>query len=234
MDHESNIDINSGNDTWFYDQSIVVETAKSEKTDDELIKILKKNRTDLENHKYEYVKAVLGFEKTNKKEYELEKRARINAVKRILNINHTIMFKLSHNGASYETSGLEFERPGEIIERLTPKVKKDTGCYITTATLRNVGIPLDNCPELALFRNFRDEWVMNKHPSDVYSYYKLAPIICSRIEELHNSNEVYDYLYNSYITQGYNYLLDSDYNAAFELYGKMVSELVEKYIPEKC
>jgi hypothetical protein len=128
MSDETNIDINSGNDTWFFDQTFTLET-KTEKSNDEYLDILEKNRKMLENVKFEYAKACIDNEIALNEivlnELALKKRATLNKIKRILNVNHFIMHRLQHNAIDYDYDIYEFERPSEIVERIKLKLERE-------------------------------------------------------------------------------------------------------------
>lgn len=109
---EKNVSVNSEEgDVWYYDQSVSIEFSKSEKTNEEYLRILDYNRSELENCKLDYVKAI-----SENDTYLV--RGNLNKIKRILNVNHVIMHKLTHNGIPYFVNKYEFERPNEILNRL--------------------------------------------------------------------------------------------------------------------
>lgn len=218
-----NVEMNAGNDAWYLDQSFTIEMAKTDKSNEEYLTILTSNRQVLEERKYAYTLAIL-------KNDALEQRANMNNIKRILNVNHFIMHKLQHNGVRYDVNKYEFERPNEIVERVTPLVKKKEGCFVTKATLLSIGKD-DNCVELTLFRDFRDNWVQENKPFLIKKYYQFAPKIVEKIELQDKPDEIYEEIWKNYLSIGKDLIDKKEYQNAFILYQTMMYDLGKRFYP---
>lgn len=104
------------------------------------------------------------------------------------------------------------------------------GCFLTTATCLVLGKP-DECEELVEFKKYRDSYLINEKDGKqlIREYYRVAPEILKKIDEEVESKQVYEKMYEDYISVGYGYLLEKDNKKAKEIYMKMVVDLCEKY-----
>lgn len=104
-------------------------------------------------------------------------------------------------------------------------------CYITTAVCDSFG-KSDDCYELTMFRNFRDNWLIKQSDGKtlIEEYYNTAPDIVNKINSLDNKNEIYMNIWNEYLSNCLNYLENKQYNECKELYCKMVVNLKRQYI----
>lgn len=103
-------------------------------------------------------------------------------------------------------------------------------CFITTATCKSRNLP-DDCHELTTLRAFRDTF-MKKDPemkAEVDEYYKIAPVICKNIDNLENSNEVYDSIRKLYLNDAVTAVDNQELQKAHDIYKKMVLDLKSKY-----
>ena len=107
-------------------------------------------------------------------------------------------------------------------------------CYITTAVCESQNKP-DHCYELNLLRKYRDEYLLAS-PSGaalVEHYYDIAPTIVSRINKEKNNREIYETIYNTYLSLCL-LLIEQDRNEECqEVYTKMVTDLQKKYLYHK-
>ncbi len=103
-------------------------------------------------------------------------------------------------------------------------------CYVTTAVCESRNQD-DNCYELSLLRNYRDNILAKEEGGEeiIHQYYNVAPTIVKRINRLDNSKEVYDSLYRNYILNCIKCIENKDYDECKQTYIKMVSELKSKY-----
>lgn len=111
-----------------------------------------------------------------------------------------------------------------------PRDSSVGSCFITTATCKSRNLP-DNCHELTTLRAFRDTF-MKKDPemkAEVEEYYKIAPVICKNIDNLKNSNEVYDSIRKLYLNDAVTAVDNQDLQKAHDIYKKMVLDLKSKY-----
>lgn len=104
-------------------------------------------------------------------------------------------------------------------------------CYITTAVCRSLNRP-DDCYELTLLRNYRDGYMMETESGSrtVKEYYNIAPTIVKRIDREKDSSEIYQQIWEEYLSPCVR-LIEADQKAACrELYTDMVRRLEEKYL----
>ncbi len=81
------------------------------------------------------------------------------------------------------------------------KKKKSGGCFITTAVCSHKGLS-DDCKELESLRSFRDTVLLTRKGWDcmVQEYYSIAPHILEHIDARADKAEIYDFLYDNYIS----------------------------------
>ncbi len=75
-----------------------------------------------------------------------------------------------------------------------------SSCYLTSACVLAKGLP-DDCKELTVLRNFRDNW-LKKQPggeAEVAEYYATAPAVVKAINDRADANEVWENLYEALI-----------------------------------
>ena len=107
------------------------------------------------------------------------------------------------------------------------------GCFITTAVCQYLQKP-DDCYELTVFRNFRDNW-LKKQPDGkqlICEYYQVAPTIVSCINRQPDKDNIYQTLLNNYLSPCLKFIEQREYAMCRDLYVKMVSNLKEKYYSE--
>ena len=125
-------------------------------------------------------------------------------------------FKTSVGKASYEKIESGFHRKW---------------CYITTAVCESRGRP-DDCYELELFRSYRDEYLLSTAEGTalVDEYYDIAPTIVNRIGRLPNSREIYDGIWDNYLSGCVRLIEKGENEACRDLYKDMVYDLKERYM----
>lgn len=108
---------------------------------------------------------------------------------------------------------------------------KNKGCFITTAVCDKFGRP-DDCYELMMFRNFRDEWLYYQPDGRklINEYYVEAPMIVEKIDAMNNSEEIYNKIWNEYLEPCLRYIEAGDNNKCKKLYIDMVRTLQHKYV----
>jgi len=105
-------------------------------------------------------------------------------------------------------------------------------CYITTATFTALGICNDNCKELQKFRWYRDN-ILIKEPDGkklIEEYYKTAPLIVQKIEELPNKEEIYKQIWDKYLSRCLQFLDKKQFTKVKETYIEMVRTLRKKFL----
>ena len=111
-----------------------------------------------------------------------------------------------------------------------PKDSSVGSCFITTATCKARNLP-DDCHELTTLRAFRDSY-MKKEPcmrAEVEEYYKIAPVICSNIDKLENSDEIYNSIREKYLHAAVSAVDNNQLQEAHDIYKQMVLDLKEKF-----
>lgn len=105
-------------------------------------------------------------------------------------------------------------------------------CYITTACVEFMGLG-DDCEELTVLRNFRDNYLAEKENGKalIQLYYQHAPAIVAAIRRREDEEEILKRLY-LIIRQCVDAIKNGDNSFAFEMYCKMMRELKAEFIPE--
>jgi len=105
------------------------------------------------------------------------------------------------------------------------------GCYITTAVCEILGKP-DNCYELNLFRDFRDNWLEQQPDgkSLVKKYYSTAPQIVRAINRQEERERIYRTIWDDYLSDCLHMIENGDYPACKKKYVTMVQNLEYEYI----
>lgn len=106
----------------------------------------------------------------------------------------------------------------------------DKGCFITTATCMSLNKG-DDCEELMAMRRYRDmSTVKNPVIAElVREYYRIAPVIVKRIDARPEKAQIYQQLWDKYISKTYACIKREDYDNATKLYVSMVADLSEEY-----
>jgi len=108
---------------------------------------------------------------------------------------------------------------------------KDGICFITTAVCSIQNKP-DDCPELTLLRNFRDNWLLKQKRGQelIKEYYEIAPEIVKSIDNLENKESIYTMIYEKYIQPCIVFIESNKENECMDLYKNMVYTLKQEYI----
>lgn len=104
-------------------------------------------------------------------------------------------------------------------------------CYITTAVCESQGKP-DDCYELNLLRNYRDQYLMStpEGAKIVKEYYNIAPTIVSRIERSEAPGQVYEEIWQNYLSPCISLIEEGKPEVCRERYMAMVYELKGRYM----
>ena len=100
------------------------------------------------------------------------------------------------------------------------------GCFLTSACTAARGLP-DDCHELTVLRNYRDNWLKN-HPDGVLliaHYYEVAPKIVEAIDKLENRLEIWDEVYREMVVPCMEMIAKGQNEDALELYRKYTLQL---------
>ncbi len=104
-------------------------------------------------------------------------------------------------------------------------------CYITTAVCQSQN-KADDCYELSLLRNFRDDYLIhasNEGGALVREYYNIAPTIVKHINRLSNAAEVYQSIWEKYLKSCIELIEANKKEECKDLYIKMVKTLKDKF-----
>lgn len=107
------------------------------------------------------------------------------------------------------------------------------GCFLTGACCDFRGLP-DDCYELTVLRNFRDNYLKctDSGASLVNEYYRIAPDIVNRINFSDSKKEAYEYIY-SVVRKCVSLIESGENEAALNEYKEMVLSLKSKFL-EGC
>lgn len=110
------------------------------------------------------------------------------------------------------------------------KSKKSGGCFLTTAACEYKGLG-DNCHELEVLRDFRDQFLLptNEGQALVEHYYKVAPEILKRI----STNSEFQGIWKV-IESCVSHVEGKNPEAALAEYIAMVKSLEARYLQEKA
>lgn len=105
-------------------------------------------------------------------------------------------------------------------------------CYITTACVEQRGLA-DDCEELTVLRQFRDNYLIKKANGRrlLELYYKHSPQIVAAIHNRDDEDEILERLYRI-IQACVEAIKAGDNEFAFQTYCRMVIELKDEFIPE--
>ena len=104
-------------------------------------------------------------------------------------------------------------------------------CYITTAVCESQGKP-DDCYELELLRTYRDTYLLSTDEGAalVNEYYDIAPTIVNRISRQDNPDEIYDGIWDKYLSGCISLIENGENEACRLLYMDMVYDLKKRYM----
>lgn len=104
-----------------------------------------------------------------------------------------------------------------------------SGCYITTAVCEEYGKP-DDCYELTMFRQFRDNWLVSQPDGKalIQRYYDTAPTIVVQIDRQSNRGEIYRHLHDVYLSNCLKYIEAGKNEQCRDLYVSMMEYLFEE------
>ena len=99
-----------------------------------------------------------------------------------------------------------------------------TMCFITTAVCEGLG-KKDDCYELMTLRNYRDTWLANSEGGQelIKEYYRIAPLIVSRMKTSERYFEYCVFLLENYINPCIDMIEKKEYEKCREKYKQMVT-----------
>jgi len=104
-------------------------------------------------------------------------------------------------------------------------------CYITTAVCEHQNKP-DDCYELTLLRDYRDEYLLKSLGGReiVDEYYDIAPGIVMMINMQKNADEIYQHVYQKYLTPCIRHIEEGRNEECRKIYMQMVRTLKKQYL----
>lgn len=103
------------------------------------------------------------------------------------------------------------------------------GCFVTTDALVAAG-KQDNCEELNIFRNYRDEYLIVKFKEDVDLYYNVSPEILKSINLLENNQTILQNLWFDELTKTLELIKNNEFEKAYNIYKLTIKDLYDKYV----
>ena len=105
----------------------------------------------------------------------------------------------------------------------------DEVCFITTACVSQMRHN-DNCYELQVLRNFRDNYLIKTEEGkkDIEEYYRNAPEIVEMINKSPDRKEIYNELYQTLVLKSIELINEEKYEDAYENYKSIYKMLLEK------
>ena len=111
------------------------------------------------------------------------------------------------------------------------KVKESSGgCFLTSACVEAKGLS-DNCHELKVLRDFRDQYMSSlpSGPSDIAEYYRIAPAIVTKIKTLPDEKEIFDCIYSELVLPCVELIENGKKYEAYLKYKMYTKDLQEIY-----
>lgn len=104
-------------------------------------------------------------------------------------------------------------------------------CFISVACIKAKGLPSD-CYELRILRKFRDEYVKNLFDGNeiVENYYDIASTIVNKINELPNTNEIFQDIYTDLVLESVFLIENNKNQQAFFYFKEFIDNLKKKYL----
>lgn len=104
-------------------------------------------------------------------------------------------------------------------------------CYITTAVC-NCLEKDDDCYELTLLRNYRDQYLSNQPGGKdlIEQYYSVAPQIVFGINQMRDAKNIYRDIYREYLSPCISLIENQEYEICKQMYSGMVVELENAYL----
>lgn len=113
---------------------------------------------------------------------------------------------------------------------VSSEVVDDGFCFVTTATMYALGKG-DESAELKELHNLRDKFLLCDNQGELLlkEYYRVAPELVKKVNQLHNSEEVYKEIFKKYIKLTYEFSLKGEEKKAKDIYIKMMLYLCDQY-----
>lgn len=123
------------------------------------------------------------------------------------------------------------DKKGNNVVKIYEDIDDYEDCYLTTACVNHMG-KSDDCAELTILRNFRDNVLLSSIPGRelVRQYYAFAPQLLQRINQDSEKNRIYDSIYSEMIMPVIECIDQRKNEEAIALYRNFTLQLKEKYM----
>lgn len=105
-----------------------------------------------------------------------------------------------------------------------------SGCYLTSACVEAKGLP-DDCQELTVIRDFRDNWLKHQPGglAEVAEYYAAAPAIAEKINERADAPQIWAELYETLVAPCVALIRQGNMEEAHDVYKGSAEQLKTVY-----
>lgn len=123
------------------------------------------------------------------------------------------------------------DKKGNNVVKIHEDIDDYEDCYLTTACVNHMG-KSDDCAELTILRNFRDNVLLSSIPGRelVRQYYAFAPQLLQCINQDSEKNRIYDSIYSEMIMPVIECIDQRKNEEAIALYRNFTLQLKEKYM----
>ena len=142
----------------------------------------------------------------------------------------TDYYKKMRSSSSYDIGDEAYNTYNKIQQ----KNKKNEGCFITSAVCNSFGRN-DDCYELTLFRNYRDNWLLQQNDglALIKRYYAIAPSIVKAIDEKPNSANIYLTIWKKFLYPCICFIEAGEFEDCKTMYISMVKKLENIYLKKE-
>lgn len=174
---------------------------------------------------YRYGKGTTKNIKEALKHYEKAKSQGFNNSRLVRNIYDCRQALDKQKNSKEEQYSQKTEYKREKINETT-----SSGCIITTATCHALAKG-DDCQELNLLRNFRDEWVERTSEGEllVREYYRVSQLILEKLSTAPNKDLIFKDLWMNYILPTCRSINSNDNESGEKIYIDMVLKLSKNF-----
>lgn len=105
------------------------------------------------------------------------------------------------------------------------------GCFLTSACVEAKGLA-DDCRELTVLRDFRDNWLRAQPigEMEVAEYYRIAPPIVEKIKARDDAVSVFESIYNELVLPCVAFIDNGKNEEAYALYKKLTQSFATQYL----
>ncbi|MDW5556081.1 CFI-box-CTERM domain-containing protein [Streptococcus mutans] len=114
------------------------------------------------------------------------------------------------------------------------EIRDDGGCYLTTATVDYLNLA-DDCEELTILRNFRDNYLakLPNGKKEIKHYYSIAPVIVNKINFSKNKEEILNNIYNQLIIPCVELIKQGQLKETYQKYKEYTLKLEQNLLAPK-